>query len=179
MSADGSWQTAEAASCSDSPSTLERRMAYLVRSLELVLELSSHDWHVQPYCQRPNRFPPEGCAFSPEQTHTNANLSVLETFKTYRVQLASVNPLNSHDFHVISTRGAATRRELIQHSRTRLPLIRPYTFRRRPKRKISNLRKDHLEVVATYAKPFEEPCPRIQTPWPGSIAEINFSAVLL
>ena len=39
-------------------------------------------------------------------------------------------------------------------------------------RKSSNLRKDHLEVVATNAKPFEEPCPRIETPWPGLISEL-------
>ncbi len=26
----------------------------------------SHDWHVQPSCQRPNRFPPERRVFSPE-----------------------------------------------------------------------------------------------------------------
>jgi hypothetical protein len=41
------------------------------------------------------------------------------------------------------------------------------------------LRKDHLEVVATNAKPFEEPCPRMRSPWPGSISEVIFSAVLL
>jgi hypothetical protein len=29
--------------------------------------LSSHDWHVQPICQRPNRLPPERRAFSPER----------------------------------------------------------------------------------------------------------------
>jgi len=102
MSADGSWQTADkqflasdfkVSRFSSGNQKLEtgnllstrhsrskRRVAYLVRSLELVLELSSHDWHVQPYCQRPNRFPPEGRAFSPEQIHTSANLSVLETF---------------------------------------------------------------------------------------------------
>ena len=29
------------------------------------------------------------------------------------------------------------------------------------------LKKDHLEVLALTRKPFEEPCPRMQTPWPG------------
>ena len=29
----------------------------------------SHDWHVQPSCQRPNRFPPERRVFSPEGSH--------------------------------------------------------------------------------------------------------------
>ena len=29
----------------------------------------SHDWHVQPSCQRPNRFPPERRVFSPEGSY--------------------------------------------------------------------------------------------------------------
>jgi hypothetical protein len=29
-------------------------VVYLVRSFELMLESVSHDWHVQPSCQRPN-----------------------------------------------------------------------------------------------------------------------------
>ncbi len=36
-------------------------------TLGLEPEPSSHDWHVQPSCQRPNRFPPERRAFSPER----------------------------------------------------------------------------------------------------------------
>ncbi len=36
-------------------------------TLGLEPEPSSHDWHVQPSCQRPNRFPPERRVFSPEQ----------------------------------------------------------------------------------------------------------------
>ena len=39
------------------------------------------------------------------------------------------------------------------------------------RRKSLNLRKDHLEVVATNAKPFEEPCPRMTAPWPELISE--------
>jgi hypothetical protein len=42
-----------------------RRRFYLVRSLGFEPESSSHDWHVQPSCQRPNRLPPERRAFSP------------------------------------------------------------------------------------------------------------------
>jgi hypothetical protein len=38
-------------------------------SCEIVSDLCpnpfSHDWHVQPSCQRPNRLPPERRAFSP------------------------------------------------------------------------------------------------------------------
>jgi len=35
--------------------------------------LPSHDWHVQPSCQRPNRIPPERRAFSPGDRHRSAN----------------------------------------------------------------------------------------------------------
>jgi len=50
-------------------------VVYLVRSFGLMPESVSHDWHVQPSCQRPNRDPPERCEFSPgdlafcEQAH--------------------------------------------------------------------------------------------------------------
>jgi hypothetical protein len=40
-------------------------VVYLVRSLGLMPESISHDWHVQPSCQRPNRGPPERREFSP------------------------------------------------------------------------------------------------------------------
>ena len=36
-----------------------------MRSLGLLPESLSHDWHVQPSCQRPNRTPPERREFSP------------------------------------------------------------------------------------------------------------------
>ena len=79
-------------------------------------------------------------------------------------------------FHIGELR---PKRELLKDSNARLPLSRP----RKPKaadrsvratrqRKSLNLRKDHLEVVATNAKPFEEPCPRMTTPWPGLISEL-------
>jgi len=40
-------------------------VVYLVRSLGLMPEFVSHDWHVQPSCQRPNRGPPKRREFSP------------------------------------------------------------------------------------------------------------------
>ena len=42
-----------------------RGVAHLVRSFGLAPEFISHDWHVQPSCQRPNRGPPGRRAFSP------------------------------------------------------------------------------------------------------------------
>jgi hypothetical protein len=56
------------------PISSTKILAYFVRSLELVLETSSHDWHVQPSCQRTEfAFRLSGALFSPEQrAHTNA-----------------------------------------------------------------------------------------------------------
>lgn len=148
---------------------------------------SSHDWHVQPYCQRPKHDPPEGRTFSPERSHTSANPSVLETFQTYRAELLRVNPLCSQDFHLIFTLGSCYRLSrgrlgpcdsgTLKDSNARLPLELWAEIHSAPahgtrQRKSSNLRKDHLEVVATNAKPFEELCPRIKTPWPGLISEL-------
>jgi len=58
-------------------------VVYLVRSLGLMPESVSHDWHVQPSCQRPNRGPPRRCEFSPGGAATRAKPTVLETLQTY------------------------------------------------------------------------------------------------
>ena len=47
------------------PKSLKTMVVYLVRSFGLMPESVSHDWHVQPSCQRPNRGPPRRCEFSP------------------------------------------------------------------------------------------------------------------
>ena len=84
-------------------------MAYLVRSFELMLEFVSHDWHVQPSCQRPNRRPPGRGEFSPGRfvvgDPTEQNLTVLETLQTYRAAENPVNQRNPQDFQMISTSG--------------------------------------------------------------------------
>jgi hypothetical protein len=72
-------------------------------SCEIVSDLRpnplSHDWHVQPSCQRPNRDPPERREFSPVRRHTSATPTVLETLQTYRAaQITS-----THASHRIST----------------------------------------------------------------------------
>ena len=61
-----------------------------MRSFELILESVSHDWHVQPSCQRPNRGPPKRCEFSPGKFAVGglkaapyANPTVLETLQAY------------------------------------------------------------------------------------------------
>jgi hypothetical protein len=63
-------------------------VVYLVRSLGLMPEFVSHDWHVQPSCQRPNRGPPRRREFSPGEFFyvskpTRKNPTVLETLQTY------------------------------------------------------------------------------------------------
>ena len=48
--------------------SLKTIVVYLVRSFGLMPESVSHDWHVQPSCQRPNRGPPERREFSPGES---------------------------------------------------------------------------------------------------------------
>ena len=112
------------------------------------------------------------------RSRTNANLSVLETFQNYRLRRIAVNPKESQDFHnfctVVRTRLRSRRRAGNGARATRwrttkrvFRLENRPIFRHEPRRKRSNLEKDHLEVLAMTLKPFEEPCPRMQTPWPG------------
>jgi hypothetical protein len=78
-------------------------------SCEIVSDLCpnpfSHDWHVQPSCQRPNRLPPERRAFRSRRTRfpwanpTRANPAVLETLQTYRPR----QTLSTCTAHSIST----------------------------------------------------------------------------
>ena len=56
-----SWRT-------EVPQESKTMVVYLVRSLGLMPESTSHDWHVQPSCQRPNRDPPERREFSPGES---------------------------------------------------------------------------------------------------------------
>jgi hypothetical protein len=93
-------------------------------SCEIVSDLCpnpfSHDWHVQPDCQRPNRLPPERRAFSPAGSSCVARAlmpatilplgkianphrqhpAVLETLQTYRAAKKPSTPAT----HRISTR---------------------------------------------------------------------------
>ena len=77
-------------------------------------ELFSHDWHVQPNCQRPNRLPPERRAFSPGKSLAmRARRPHHTRFDCPRnlVKLSShcspVNSLCTQDFHLfLHKRGA-------------------------------------------------------------------------
>src|SRR5258708_21172612 len=76
-------------------------------SCEIVSDLCpnpfSHDWHVQPSCQRPNRLPPERRAFRSRRTRYWSESGCPRNFIT----ISSVrNPVNLHIpqyFHVFST----------------------------------------------------------------------------
>jgi hypothetical protein len=80
-------------------------VVYLVRSFGLMPESVSHDWHVQPSCQRPNRGPPRRREFSPGDLATKAKPTVLETLQTYSAVQNPVNRRVPQDFQMISTSG--------------------------------------------------------------------------
>jgi hypothetical protein len=69
----------------------------------------SHDWHVQPNCQRPNRFPPERTRIQSRRIWPTdrslpcRNPTVLETFQPYRAPENAVNAHIPQNFHEIST----------------------------------------------------------------------------
>jgi hypothetical protein len=77
---------------------------YFVSTLGLEPEpFLLNNWHVQPICQRPIRFPPERCALSPEQiTPGGEPVCPRNLFKLQRSSHA-VNPKESQDFHNFCT----------------------------------------------------------------------------
>jgi len=79
-------------------------VVYLVRSLGFQPEPSSHDWHVQPSCQRTESLPPERALSVQCRDTTSASLPVLETCTNYASCAITVNPLRSQDIHPFSTK---------------------------------------------------------------------------
>jgi len=75
-----------------------------VRSLGLMPESISHDWHVQPSCQRPNRGPPRRREFSPGE---NARKRFRLSSKLYNhtVRRKSRQSSLPTEFQMISTLG--------------------------------------------------------------------------
>ena len=88
---------------------------YLVRSLGFQPKPSSHDWHVQPSCQRTDPLPPERALSVQSQSaltqasRVYTNLPVLETCTSYAFVALTVNPLLAQDIHLFSTTGEASR----------------------------------------------------------------------
>jgi hypothetical protein len=139
---------------------------------------STHDWHVQPICQRPNRLPPERRVFSPERTFEyRAFLPTLLRVRLSSKPLKATRSgalLSTHCAHRISTCFAQAGKLYtslwslhLERDRTRLPLLGKHApekgqaFSARAEAEAVHLEKDRLEVLAKKAKPFEDPCPRI------------------
>jgi hypothetical protein len=78
-------------------------VAHLVRSLGLMPEFVSHDWHVQPSCQRPNHGPPKRREFSPGG---NARMRIRLSSKPYKHTVRYTSRQSSlrtgfpDDFHI-------------------------------------------------------------------------------
>jgi hypothetical protein len=150
------------------PPRPRRGMAvYLVRSLGLAPEPSSHDWHVQPSCQRTDPLPPErALSVQSRDTQVRPCLSskLVQTTRPAR-------PLSTRWNHRISTyfpqrglcgAGSLTPSGQAQldslklnrssgHATKRISRTAPVPFRHKPRRKTIGLRKDHLEVLANSA----------------------------
>src|ERR1700688_540309 len=87
----------------------ERREVHGGLSCEIVSDLCpnpfSHDWHVQPSCQRPNRLPPERRAFSSRRTHYKSESGCPRNLLNISFARDPVNACIPQHFHVISTFG--------------------------------------------------------------------------
>ena len=103
---------------------------------------------------------------------TRANPAVLETLLSYPFLNSPVNPLCSQDFHLFCTTLGSLHADrcgaLFGATRNASSALKSYALSAQAEAEDHELRKDLLEVFANYAKPFEELCPRIKTPWPGS-----------
>jgi hypothetical protein len=114
------------------------------------------------------------------RTHECASVCPRNLSKTK----CSVTLLSTHCGHRISTRFSQRRTRgftslasplemwsFLGGDRTGLPPIWIASWRSL-KAEVSCLEKDLLEVLAKTRKPFEDHCPRMQIPWPGSISEV-------
>ena len=127
-----------------------------MRSLGFQPEPSSHDWHVQPSCQRTDPLPPErALSVQSRDTQVRPCLSA-KLVQTTRLRRS----LSTRCWHRISTcfpqSGELNHSLKRSSSRTRRNASPTYTttpmpFRHKPRRKSINLKKDHLEVSAKNA----------------------------
>ena len=151
----------------------EKWWIYLVRSLGFQPKPSSHDWHVQPSCQRTDPLPPERAlsvqsryAFT-RASRDHTNLPVLETCTNYAFATITVNPLLAQDFHLFSTaRGAKTliKEELCAHATKRIFHLQnnAYAISAQAEAEEHQFEKRSLGgFCEKRIQPFEEPCPRM------------------
>ena len=86
-----------------------------MRSLGLLPESLSHDWHVQPSCQRPNRTPPERREFSPgELARMRIRLSSKPYQHTVRRKILSTS--TSHRLSTCFAHGGSSPLGCVQES---------------------------------------------------------------
>ena len=90
----------------------DAREVYGGLSCEIVSDLCpnpfSHDWHVQPSCQRPNRLPPERRAFRSRRTHYESESGCPRNLLTIS---SARDPVNLHipqHLHMFSTCGTCS-----------------------------------------------------------------------
>jgi hypothetical protein len=134
----------------------EKWWIYLVRSLGFQPEPSSHDWHVQPSCQRTEPLPPER-ALSVQSRNTQVRLCLssklvqttrparpLSTRCDHRIFTCFPQPRSFITLQLTLKRSSAHATNRISHSA-------PMPFRHKPRRKTISLKKDHLEVSANNA----------------------------
>jgi hypothetical protein len=120
-------------------------------SCEIVSDLCpnpfSHDWHVQPSCQRPNRLPPERRAFSSRRTRCKQRIRL--SSKPFKHIVRAKPCQRSHPtvfprvFHIGNAQDAPSGSSKAQNSaqRYRLPLwifAKTPIPQRMPKRKTEN-----------------------------------------
>ena len=138
----------------------------------------THDWHVQPSCQRPNRLIRlSGAASVQRNLKVRADTRHSDSFCprnlfTLPAAAQSCQPVALTGFPpVLHMAGSSTQQTAEAFCARQNASSAP------PKQCLfgtcrggsSQFNKDRLEVLAIDAEPFEELCPRMQTPWPGSI----------
>jgi hypothetical protein len=78
-------------------------------SCEIVSDLCpnplSHDWHVQPSCQRPNRLPPERRAFRSRRIRYKSESGCPRNLTNIQCGWESCNRCIPQNFHAFSTTG--------------------------------------------------------------------------
>ena len=146
-------------------------MAYLVRSLGFEPETSLTTGTFNLVVKDRTRLPPERRAIQSGGNAPESTSTVLETFKKLSFPPLCCQPADPTGFPPVFHNAGSynTMVELLSSARrnaTPAPHGCPVSARAEAEELFSV--KDHLEVFAIYAQPFEDHCPRMQTPWPGS-----------
>ena len=105
-----------------------RTLANFVRTFELNSNISSHDWHVQPSCQRPKSLPPERSAsVRKKPTRTSLSPPHIEFFRPRNLSKISFCPRKCQpgDFTGFSQRAASCK----QIRLARRPRLKARSFR--------------------------------------------------